>query len=114
MITLLQLRREFLMMMIMVTAIIRKALSFRWNLSQYRARDSIMQRVSKKILNSWIKLITSIVLVKFVPITNKIAMMMGLQQKLVLSTEERPMNLSNLWIDRTREVPRAANCWIPG
>jgi hypothetical protein len=59
------------MMMIMGTAIIRKVLSFRWNLSPYRARDSIMQRVSKKILNSWIKLITSIVLVKFVLIMNK-------------------------------------------
>jgi hypothetical protein len=53
-ITLLHLR-EFPMMSLRVAAIIRirKGLSFKWNLLPYKARDSIMQRVRKKILNSW-------------------------------------------------------------
>jgi hypothetical protein len=65
-ITLLHLR-EFPMMSLMVAAIIRirKGLSFKWNLLPYKARDSIMQRVRKKILNSWNKMITSIVVVKY-------------------------------------------------
>ena len=74
-ITLLHLR-EFPMMSLIVAAIIRirKGLSFKWNLLPYKARDSIMQRVRKKILNSWTKMITLIVLVKFAQLTNTVAM----------------------------------------
>jgi hypothetical protein len=75
MITLLQLR-EFSMIMLIQAAIfrIRKGISFNWNLSPYKARDSIMQRVTKKILNSLTKTITSIVLVKSAETTNILAM----------------------------------------
>ena len=53
--TLLRLRREFSMKRLKPTKIannrIRRGSGFKWNLSPYRARDSIMRRVRKKILN---------------------------------------------------------------
>ena len=55
MISLLRLRREFSMMRVKPTKTannrIRRGSGFKWNLSPYRARDSIMRRVRKKILN---------------------------------------------------------------
>jgi hypothetical protein len=55
MMTLLRLRREFSMKRLKPTKIannrIRRGSGFKWNLSPYRARDSIMRRVRKKILN---------------------------------------------------------------
>ena len=54
--TLLQSRREFSMMMRLkptktANIRIRRGSGFKWNLSPYIARDSIMRRVRKKILN---------------------------------------------------------------
>jgi len=88
MITLLPLR-EFSTMKHMVTANfrIRKGLSFKWNLSPYKARDSIMRRVRKKILNSWNKMITSIVLVKYSHKTITPGMKTACHQFFFLGTE---------------------------